>query len=149
MTKFTADEMDNLQEVHIIIPSYNDWLYTIEYLVYINEIEWVDSNRKRIRLSEKEIKKIKGTAYGIFGADIKIYIFESKSKPNKRGWDIDILVKSLRNISVDERLRSLARLELKGIERKVDLIMIAPETNLKDIHIEALRTGVEIWLKML
>ncbi len=45
----------------------------------------MDSNRKRIRLSEKEIKKIKGTAYGIFGADIKIYIFESKSKPNKRG----------------------------------------------------------------
>ncbi len=45
---------------------------------------------------------------------------------------------------MDERLRSLARLELKGIERKVDLIMIAPETNLKDIHIEALRTGVEI-----
>ena len=104
----------------------------------------MSNNWKRIRLSEEEIKKIKETAHEVFGKEVKIYIFGSRSVPNKRGGDIDILIKSSRQISVDEKLSFLARLELKGIERKVDLITICPGTKFKDIHVEALRTGVEI-----
>ena len=104
----------------------------------------MNSNWKKIRLSEEEIKKIKETAYEVFGKEVKIYIFGSRSVPDKRGGDIDILIKSSRQISIDEKLSFLAKLELKGIERKVDLITISPGTNLKDIHKDALRTGVEI-----
>ena len=43
-----------------------------------------------------------------------------------------------------EKLTFLLKLELKGIERKIDLITIFPRTKFKDIHVEALRTGVKI-----
>ena len=102
------------------------------------------NNWKRIRLSEEEIRKIKETAHEVFGKEIKIYIFGSRSVPDKRGGDIDILIKSSRQIPVDKKLSFLAKLELRGVERKVDLIIISPETKIKDIHIEALKTGVEI-----
>ncbi|SNR60880.1 nucleotidyltransferase domain-containing protein [Desulfurobacterium atlanticum] len=104
----------------------------------------MNSNWKKIRLSEEEIKKIKETAYEVFGEEVKIYIFGSRSVPNKRGGDIDILIKSSRQISVDEKLSFLAKLELKGIERKVDLITISSGTNLKDIRKDILKTGLEI-----
>ena len=104
----------------------------------------MNSNWKKIRLSEEEIKKIKETAYEVFGKQVKIYIFGTRSVPAKRGGDIDTLIKSSRQIFVDEKLGFLAKLELKNIERKVDLITISSETNFSNIHIEALKTGVEI-----
>ena len=103
----------------------------------------MSDNWKRIKLSEEEIKKIKETVHEVFAEAVKIYIFGSRSVPNKQGGEY-LLVKSSRQISVDEKLTFMAKLELKGIERKVDLIPISLETKFKDIHIEALRTGVEI-----
>ena len=98
----------------------------------------------KIRLSEEQIKEIKRTAYEVFGKEIKIYIFGSRVILEKRGGDIDILIKTSRKISVDEKLTFLARLELRGISRKVDLLIISPDVELKGIYQEALRTGVEI-----
>ncbi len=108
------------------------------------DIKEMSDNWKRVRLLEEEIRKIKETAHEVFGIGVRIYIFGSRSMPSKRGGDIDILVESSEQISVSEKLSFLAKLELKGIERKVDLITITPQTNLKDIHFDALRTGVEI-----
>ena len=101
-------------------------------------------NWKKIRLSEEEIRKIKEAAYEVFGEEVKVYIFGSRTNLNKRGGDIDILIKSPKKITVDEKLTFLVRLELRGIERKVDLVTICPETKLKRIHAEALKTGIEI-----
>jgi len=88
--------------------------------------------------------KIKETAYEVFGKEIKVYIFGNRTDLSKRGGDIDVLIESPKKISVDEKLTFLAKLELKGIERKVDLVIICPETKLKGIHAEALKTGIEI-----
>ncbi len=99
---------------------------------------------KRIRLSDYEIKTIKDTAKEVFGEDIKVYIFGSRTDPTRKGGDIDILIKTNKEISTDQQLTFLAKLELRGIERKVDLLVITPKTELKDIHKEALKTGVEI-----
>jgi len=99
----------------------------------------------KLRLTQKEINIIKSTAKEIFGENIKVYIFGSRTNPNKKGGDIDILIKTLNKVSVSQKLNFLAELELKGIERKVDLIVITPNTKLKEIHKEALKTGVEIW----
>ncbi len=98
----------------------------------------------KLRLTQKEINIIKSTAKEIFGENIKVYIFGSRTNPNKKGGDIDILIKTLNKVSVSQKLNFLAELELKGIERKVDLIVITPNTKLKEIHKEALKTGVEI-----
>jgi len=104
----------------------------------------MNPNWKKIRLSEEEIGKIKETAHEVFGKEIKVYIFGSRTDLSKRGGDIDVLIESPKKISVDEKLTFLAKLELKGIERKVDLVIICPETKLKSIHAEALKTGIEI-----
>jgi predicted nucleotidyltransferase len=97
-----------------------------------------------IRLSEEEIEKIKDIVKEVFGDDIEIYIFGSRARLDKKGGDIDILIKTNKEVSTNEKLTFLARLELKGIERKVDLLVISPKTKFKDIHREALDTGVKI-----
>ncbi|SMP12734.1 Nucleotidyltransferase domain-containing protein [Desulfurobacterium pacificum] len=99
---------------------------------------------KFIRLSKEDIKKIKETAEEVFGRGVKVYIFGSRTISDKRGGDIDILIKTEKDVSTDDELSFLAKLELKGIERKVDLIVVSPKTKLKSIHLEAMRTGVEI-----
>jgi len=99
---------------------------------------------KGLRLAEKEIEKIKETAKEVFGDNIEVYIFGSRTYLDKKGGDIDILLKTNRKISIDEKLTFLAKLELKGIERKVDLLVISPYVKLKNIHREAIETGIKI-----
>ncbi len=97
-----------------------------------------------IRLSDEELNIIKESSKEVFGEDVKVFIFGSRVLSEKRGGDIDILIKVSRKLSISEKLTFLAKLELKGISRKVDLLVIAPKTKLKNIHMEALQTGVEI-----
>ncbi len=99
---------------------------------------------KRIRLSEEELQVIKETAKEVFGEDVRVFIFGSRVFPEKRGGDIDVLIKSPRKISTSEKISFLAKLELRGISRKVDLLVVTPETRLKEIHLEAMAEGVEI-----
>ena len=80
----------------------------------------------------------------VFGEDAKVFIFGSRVFPEKRGGDIDILIKVSREVATSEKLSFLAKLELKGIERKVDLLVVTPTTKLKEIHLEAMTKGVEI-----
>ena len=100
--------------------------------------------QKRVRLSEYEINTIKETAKEVFGNDAKVFIFGSRVFLEKRGGDIDVLIKVPKKVSVSEKLSFLAKLELKGINRKVDLLVITPETKLKEIHLEAIKQGIEI-----
>jgi len=100
--------------------------------------------RKKVRLSDFEIKTIKETAREVFGGGAKVYIFGSRTDTKRKGGDIDIFIKTEREVTLDQKLTFLARLELKGIERKIDLLVLSPDTEVKDIHKEALRTGIEI-----
>ncbi len=90
------------------------------------------------------MKIIKETAEEIFGKDVQVFIFGSRACPEKRGGDIDILVKASRDVTVSEELDFLAKLKLKGIIRKVDLLVITPKMKLKQIHKEVLSKGVRI-----
>ena len=100
--------------------------------------------KKKVRLSDFEIKTIKETAREVFGENTKVYLFGSRADPNRKGGDIDILIKTERKATLDQRLTFLAKLELKGIERKTDLLVLSPDTEVKEIHREALRSGIEI-----
>ncbi len=98
----------------------------------------------KLRLLESEIEKIREIAIEVFGENIEIYIFGSRTQLEKKGGDIDILIKTNRKVTVNEKLSFLAKLELNGIERKVDLLIISPHVKLKNIHKEALETGVKL-----
>ena len=99
---------------------------------------------KKVRLTNNEIKIIKETAKNVFGKNVKVLIFGSRASLEKKGGDIDILIKSSKQISVSDEIAFLAKLELKGIQRKVDLLTITPKTKLKKIHADAISSGVEI-----
>ncbi len=99
---------------------------------------------KKIRLNEEEIQIIKNTAKRIFGENISIYIFGSRTDLTKKGGDIDILIISNKEISLKKELKFLAELELQGIERKCDLLTINGNTKIKGIYKTAMETGVRI-----
>ncbi|MCX7760122.1 MAG: nucleotidyltransferase domain-containing protein [Hydrogenothermaceae bacterium] len=98
----------------------------------------------KVRLSKEDIAIIKTTAKEIFGEDIKIYIFGSRANLNKKGGDIDIYIESPKEVSLQEKVKFLAKLELRGIERKVDLVIKTPQSPKKSIFQEAKQKGVEI-----
>ncbi|WP_297455908.1 nucleotidyltransferase domain-containing protein [Persephonella sp.] len=99
---------------------------------------------KRVRLSQNEIKIIKNLAKEIFGENSKVYIFGSRADLSKKGGDIDILIETDKKTSLQEELKFLAQLEIKGIERKVDLIVKDPYKKEKNIFKEAKEKGVLI-----
>ncbi len=99
---------------------------------------------KRVRLSQNEIKIIKNLAKEIFGENSKVYIFGSRADLSKKGGDIDIFIETDKKNSLQEELKFLAQIEIKGIERKVDLIVKNPYKKEKSIFKEAKEKGVLI-----
>ena len=99
---------------------------------------------KKVRLSQIEIQIIKKIAQEIFGKKAKVYIFGSRADLGKKGGDIDIFIETDKKTSLKEELEFLAKLELNGIERKVDLIVKNPYKKEKKIFKEAKEKGVLI-----
>ena len=91
-----------------------------------------------------EKKIITGTAQEVFGPTVKVYLFGSRTDLQKKGGDIDLLIVSDQQISIAQQLKFLARIEFKGIERKVDLLIVAPGVLQKSIHRNAISHGVRI-----
>lgn len=99
---------------------------------------------KRVRLAKNEIQIIKDLVKEIFGENSKVYIFGSRADFSKKGGDIDIFIETDKKTSLQEELRFLAQLEIKGIERKVDLIVKNPHKKERSIFKEAKEKGVLI-----
>ena len=79
------------------------------------------TDKKKVRLSEKEIRVIKETIEK-YDPNANIIIFGSRTDLTKKGGDIDILVISNK---IDYKIRRKIRVELflKLGERKIDLII--------------------------
>ncbi len=105
---------------------------------------WFIKMKKRVRLSDEEIQIIKETAKEIFGERAKVYIFGSRANLNKKGGDIDIFIETDKKTYLQDELKFLAKLEIKGIERKVDLVVKNPYKKEKSIFKEAKEKGVLI-----
>lgn len=83
--------------------------------------------KKKIRLSESEVKSIKSAIHAV-DAEAKIIIFGSRTDTTKRGGDIDLLVIS-KSITFSERRKIRVELLKKLGDRKIDLIITpAPES---------------------
>ena len=99
--------------------------------------------KKRVRLSEKDLKIITETAKEVFG-DCKVYLFGSRTDPDKKGGDIDLLIVLDYTPSDEAELEFLAKLRRKGILRKVDLLTLHPKKEVRRIHKTALEEGIRI-----
>lgn len=96
-----------------------------------------------MRLSENHRQIIISTVKEKLGTD-RIFLFGSRADDGKKGGDIDLFVRSSREISLQEKLETLAQLEKKGILRKVDLIIETPLVRHKKMSDEVGKNGVPL-----
>ncbi|RLA08693.1 MAG: nucleotidyltransferase domain-containing protein [Gammaproteobacteria bacterium] len=89
-----------------------------------------------MRLSKQDINIIKNTILDNIN-DGKITLFGSRADDNRKGGDIDLMVETNKNISFATELNILTKLELNGIERKVDLLLKAPNSTPHNIYKKA------------
>ena len=95
-----------------------------------------------MRISEQEKTKIINTAKKIFGKNCKVYLFGSRVFDNKRGGDIDIYIEADKHVSSEDKIKFLTKLELAGIQRKVDLLVKTPFSAHKNIYNTAKKEGI-------
>lgn len=95
-----------------------------------------------MRLQSKEIQTIIQVAKEIYGEGVKIYLFGSRLNDEKRGGDIDLLVRTegeKRNVLA--RIRMIARLKQYLGDRKIDIIGDHEDS---PVVYEALKNGIQL-----
>lgn len=76
-----------------------------------------------MRLQANDIKRIVQIAREIYGNDVKVYLFGSRTDDTKRGGDIDLLVRtSEEKKGVLARVRMIAALKRFLGDQKIDVI---------------------------
>ena len=94
-----------------------------------------------MRISESEIQIIKQSILKYIDKP-RIFLFGSRVDDKKKGGDIDIFVESSQDISLTQQIKILTEIEMKGLNRKVDLIIKAPNVKEKSIFQTAIETGI-------
>ena len=93
-----------------------------------------------MRLQTKDIKQIVRIAREIYGNDVKVYLFGSRTDDTKRGGDIDLLVRtSDKKKGVLARVRMIAALKRVLGDQKIDVIGDHEDSL---VTREALATGI-------
>lgn len=99
-----------------------------------------------MRLSRSEARIIRKTAREVFGLDVTVSLFGSRTDDSARGGDIDLLVES--PSPVHDRLEKIleleAKLQIRLGDQPIDVLLIAPDTTIAPIHEEARRTGIPL-----
>ena len=95
-----------------------------------------------MRLSKKEIQVILRATKEIYGEGVEIYLFGSRINDEKKGGDIDLLVRgSSERKGVLARIRMLARLKYFLGDQKIDIIGDHEDS---PVAREALMTGIRL-----
>lgn len=97
-----------------------------------------------MRLTEEQVKAIHDTAEEMFGADARVYLFGSRVDDKRRGGDIDLLVEvthDLDNIA-SATARFTAKLQRRLGDRRIDVLLVDPQTRQQTIHRVARETGI-------
>lgn len=96
-----------------------------------------------IRLTEKEINIIKNAATEVFGKDVKVILFGSRTDIDKKGGDIDLyIITNQKDDLFKKELSFRTKLQLLLGEQKIDVIIQTDIT--RDIEQSALKNGVEL-----
>jgi len=76
-----------------------------------------------VRLSQHDTAIILSTIKNRI-PDAEVFLFGSRADNNRKGGDIDIFLNTSNTVTVSEKMKLLVQLERKGIQRRVDLIII-------------------------
>lgn len=93
-----------------------------------------------MRLDELERDTIKNSIKD-FDANAEIYLFGSRTDPNQRGGDIDILVLS-QKLGNEDKINILSKIFEKMEEQKIDLV-IARDTHDPFVRL-AMKTAIKL-----
>jgi predicted nucleotidyltransferase len=93
-----------------------------------------------MRLSEYEIQSIKKAAEEIFGPNVQVYLFGSRTDDKKKCGDIDLYIKSESKNAFTQKIKFLVSLEKKIGEQKIDVVLATDET--RPIEQQAISSGV-------
>jgi predicted nucleotidyltransferase len=99
-----------------------------------------------IRLSEDQITSIRQAATEVFGAQAQVWLFGSRVDDQKRGGDIDLLIRPDPRATDDllrRKIRFLGLLERRLGERRIDVI-IEHSADPRPIEQIARETGVKL-----
>jgi len=97
-----------------------------------------------MRLTQEQIDAIRISANEVFGSGVQVWLFGSRVDEQRRGGDIDLLVRPAQSgikPSLASKIRFLGKLEKRLGERKVDVIVEVPEDSRPIVQI-AHETGV-------
>lgn len=95
-----------------------------------------------MRLKKRDIQSIVRVAKEIYGEGVEVYLFGSRTDDEKRGGDIDLLVRTaMENRGVLARVRMIARLKQLLGEQKIDVIGDYEES---PVTKDALTTGIRL-----
>ena len=97
-----------------------------------------------MRLTTEQICIIKNKAAQIFGEEIQIYLFGSRTDDNARGGDIDLFINSAESIEnpVSKTLLLNGLLQQAIGMQKIDIIFHTPSYDWKPIHTAAKEQGI-------
>jgi hypothetical protein len=99
-----------------------------------------------MRLTEFEIQSIKETFVECFGKDDHLWLFGSRTDPQKRGGDIDLYIETPtteKDIYYRKKIDFSIKVQDKIEEQKIDIIInFLPEKKDAKIYQEARRTGI-------
>lgn len=99
-----------------------------------------------MRLSDHEAELIRKEVEAQFGDRARVLLFGSRLNDRARGGDVDLLVETDQcpENSALAAARLEARLQRRLGGRKVDVILLTPQTTVEPIHRQALATGVPL-----
>ena len=72
----------------------------------------------------------------------KIFLFGSRVDDTKKGGDIDVFVQTDQNVSLADQVKILAEIELKGVLRKVDLVVETEQFKKEEMYKTIQKDGI-------
>ncbi len=99
-----------------------------------------------MRLTEKQVQIIKSHFASIFDQNTTIHLFGSRTDDQKKGGDIDLLIKS--NLKIEQPAKKcaelVAKIQMSLGEQKIDVITIDSDTILTPFHQQALNEAIAL-----
>ncbi|MGZ5026055.1 MAG: hypothetical protein ACXV9T_02680, partial [Methylobacter sp.] len=93
-----------------------------------------------------EVNAIQRNAQDIFGRDVKVYLFGSRTDNNKKGGDIDLyLVPGNMDDLYEKKIKFLSALNRALGEQKIDIVIAQDQT--RPIEKQAIARGIELNLE--
>ena len=98
-----------------------------------------------MRLTPQQTEAIRSAVDDIYGEESQLWLFGSRVYDNRRGGDIDLLVRpdSCGGYALMDKIRLLGKLERGLGERKIDIVIEAPNDQRSIVQI-AHKTGIPL-----